>query len=448
MNTELEKAQPRVIVVGAGYVGLATAAVLAQRRLDCEIVVYDQNVERLAQHCQDLGAGRDPLGEPGLAKALSATFTAKPPDYSSAIVFVCVGTPSKDGTIDCSAVREVVHEALDGGARLVVIRSTVTPRFVLDLLAEIRDGGPWATSHVVVAPEFLREGHAVNDSLYPSRVVVGAEDRAMAEAVYGLLTGIGPTPDPSNLARMPLFYVRQAEAALVKLAANGMLSFRVWFANAVAVACERIPGGDSAPVLEAIGADPRIGNRHLAPGLGVGGPCLPKDARALVNNVYGFERLDDIVRVMDDEPVIAMVERIRHLAPLGAVLICGVGFKPDSPDWRNSPIVELAIHLAADKRAVFLYDHRLPESEREALQAYLTQRCEGDEGTIPLTIQNLDGGFGIDFVVAGMRCSTFAEEIERCCNAGAVLVDPYRLLDREAAERRGFRYLGRGLGPS
>lgn len=443
----LEGQESRCIVVGAGYVGLATAAALA-KGWDGAVIVTDKNVGRLEEHRFAIERRENPLGEPGMGAALlQVRIWDRGFDYHNTVVFVCVGTPATDGTIDCSAVREVVHEALDGGARLVVIRSTVTPSFVLELLRDVRDAGPGATHRVAVAPEFLREGHAVEDAMKPSRIVVGAENDAIGETVYQMLFGHQHLRFGEALTVVRICHTTQAEAALVKLASNGMLSMRAWFADAVASSCEALPGGDSARVLTAIGMDPRIGLQHLQPGLGVGGPCLGKDTMALVNDLPAFEPLHEIALAMDADPITSLVERVRAARPgPGLTLIIGSGFKPESPDWHNSPAVELAIQLAGNG-PVYIYDWRLPAAERHRLRIRLEEFSQSDR--IPVVLENLDGMREIEVVVVVTRCDQIAEELDASLADGALLVDPYRLLNPTGRGIRDGerRYLGRGFGP-
>jgi UDPglucose 6-dehydrogenase len=447
----LEGEGPRCIVVGAGYVGLATAAALS-RDWEGGLVVTDQNAARLEEHHRAIADGRDPLGERGLGRALEGVRFDPRPNYTSAVVFVCVGTPAKQGTLDCEAVREVVLKALDHDARLVVIRSTVTPAFVRGLLDQVRDLGPHATGRVAVAPEFLREGHAVNDARHPSRIVVGADDRATAETVYQMLYGHRHLRIEDAFSIVSLHQVTPIEAALVKLGSNAMLAMRVWFADAIASSCERLPGGNSGGVLNAIGADPRIGHSQLRPGLGVGGPCLPKDSLALINDQDAFEPLLEVILAMDDDVIGHLVDQIRAERPPRfdrVALIVGMGFKPDSPDWRNSPAVELAIQLAADRQVV-VFDSRLSAAEQAELQEELVRRCLGTTGDIiPIVAPTLGGVSRVDVLVAAERTEAFAEELLGALETDALLVDPHRLLNAvgRGIGIDGYQYLGRGFGP-
>jgi UDPglucose 6-dehydrogenase len=442
-----DNTEPVHVVIGAGYVGLATAAAL--RATGRIVRVYDANHLRIDHHRHCLADGENPLDEPLLGPALRDVEFVHHAPIEDAVVYVCVGTPalglSETGKLglDCSSAFAVAMSALEQGAARVIVRSTLTPSAASEIAA-------LDPRRIAIVPEFLREGHATADALRPSRLVVGigAAFEKGAEEVYDWLVP-QVEPDP------PILHVmRPSEACLVKLGSNAMLSLRAWFADALADACEGLPGTDARRVLLAIGADERIGPHHLQPGLGVAGPCLPKDLGALVDEVPSFGPLAKIHEQMDTEQVSRLAARIRKADASGAVLIVGVGFKPDSSDWRNSPVIELAIALSKD-RVVTICEGRMTELEETALRAYLRERCDG-EGTIPIVTRIPCVGSADAAVVIARHLpldSSTWPAILSASRPETLLVDPYRLvlgahLEEWARQHDPGTYIGRGLGPS
>lgn len=418
------------VVIGAGYVGLATAAALSadgQRA-----IVYDTNAARLEEHAIAISVGVDPLMEPGLRDLMDEVVFSEVLPEQADTVFVCVGTPARDGTLDCSAVESVVRDVMARYPRAtVVVRSTITPECALRMIAEtaLSSARPGERERLMFAPEFLREGHVAEDVVRPTRVVVGHFDNEPgARRVAKLL--LTPTPP---------FLLGQEEAVLVKLLSNGFIALKAMYAQAVADVCEATTGADSQRVLKAMAADHRIGSMFV--GLGVGGPCLPKDITALQKSFpAAFEPFGPVYdRMMDvDWTFNHVMLNTEEDAP---VLMIGIGFKPDSPDWRTSPALDLAVRLGEAGRIVEILDERLTHAEKRALTAHLSTLFETD--TPPVRVR---GWVGLPLLSYGAEILCMRSLEPGYLELDGLVVDPYGFA-REFAEDVKYRYVGRGLGP-
>ena len=270
----------KVGVIGIGYVGLVTAACLADSGVD--VVCVDKDAQRI----RDLDEGVIPIYEPGLREVVHRTRSSGRLQFTtslrqavreSLVLFIAVGTPSAaDGSADISAVLQVagdIAEAMDG-YRILVVKSTVpvgTHKVVSELVAA-------RTTHpfdYVSNPEFLKEGSAVEDFMKPERVILGTVDPKVREIMRHLYA-------PFMRRKERIIFMDPASAELTKDAANCMLAARISFMNELSVLCERV-GADVELVRAGIGSDARIGNAFLFAGIGFGGSCFPKDVRALIH---------------------------------------------------------------------------------------------------------------------------------------------------------------------
>jgi UDPglucose 6-dehydrogenase len=352
-----------VSVLGTGYLGATHAACLAS--LGHTVVGVDADPERV----EALRAGRLPFHEPGLHDLLTEglasgrlSFSDRVEDAAHAEAhFLCVGTPQRedDDTLDLAALDSVVAglAPLLKGPALVVGKSTVPVGTAARVRDELRRLSP-AGDAVGLAwnPEFLREGCAVEDSLRPSRLVLGVEreeDLLMLRELYADLLAAGT----------PLIRTDLPTAELAKVAANAMLATRISMVNLLAEICESA-GADVEGLTEILGADARIGGGHLRPGLGYGGGCLPKDTRGLLARAreLGLTGPLDLLAAVDSVNTwqrMRTVERVRELlgGRPGAVLaVLGGAFKAGSDDVRDSPALAVACALQEDGVPVRLYD--------------------------------------------------------------------------------------------
>jgi UDPglucose 6-dehydrogenase len=318
-----------------------------------------------------LARGEAPFYEPGLPELLteaSATgrlrFTTDPAQSADATVhFVCVGTPQKQG--ENAADLRYVYGAIDDlmphlkPGDVVVGKSTV-PVGTAELLAErIRDAVPEAT--LVWNPEFLREGHAVDDTLRPDRFVYGVEDGVSGERAVAQLDEVYAEALAADTPRM---VTDLATAQLVKVAANSFLATKISFINAMAELCE-VSGGDVTQLADAIGLDARIGRRFLNAGLGFGGGCLPKDIRAFMARAgeLGADQALTFLREVDSINLrrrVRMVDLARE--ELGGsianrrIAVLGAAFKPHSDDVRDSPALSVAAQMQLQGAQVTVTD--------------------------------------------------------------------------------------------
>jgi UDPglucose 6-dehydrogenase len=346
----------RICVIGAGYVGLVTAAWLAEtgRR----VTVIEKDTDRLAL----LRRGIAPFHEPGLQELLDTVIregklvvsddiaTAAP---DAGIVFVAVGTPPLPyGGADLSQVRQALDQLAKvvGQSHVVAIKSTVPPGTTESLLqAAKRDRFP---APIVVCPEFLREGSALEDCRRPARVCVGGSDSPARERVASLFDSLS----------CPVMRTDATSAEMIKYGSNAFLALKISFINEMAHLCELI-GGDVDEVSEGLGSDPRIGSAFLHAGLGFGGSCFPKDVAALEETAGHHGHSFWLLKVATE---INLQQRRRFVIKvqkaLGSTLrgkriaVLGLAFKPDTDDMRHAPSVDVIRQLTEAGALVTAYD--------------------------------------------------------------------------------------------
>src|ERR687889_1519023 len=376
-------------VVGAGYVGIVTGACLAQigHRVTC--------VERDAGRVADLEEGRMPIFEPGLEELVvrnvrqgQLRFTTDLPEVvrEADILFIAVDTPQRgDGSADLSSVGKVARaigralaEASPGADKtgrecpLVVVNKSTVPvgsgDYVSMLIKEgATEGGSSGVSYRVVSnPEFLREGSAVYDCLFPDRIVLGAERRDALDTMRALYEPIiqqtFPTQrDPRPKAAVPFVTTDVVSAEMIKYAANAFLATKISFINEVANLCELV-GADVSSVAYGMGLDERIGSRFLSAGIGWGGSCFPKDVAALraLAREYDHEPLllDATVGVNERQRkrVVGKLQRELHTLKGKRVALLGLSFKPNTDDLREAASLKLARALHSLGARVVGYD--------------------------------------------------------------------------------------------
>jgi UDPglucose 6-dehydrogenase len=354
-------------VVGTGYLGATHAACMAE--LGHDVTGIDTDPAKVAA----LSSGRVPFWEPGLDEVLQRglasgrlRFSTDPADAAHAQVhFVCVGTPQRADSpaADLSQVHGAINAllpVLSEGA-LLVGKSTVPVGTAAGIADQVAPTG----ARVAWNPEFLREGHAVEDTLRPDRLVFGVRDAADEDTlreVYAALLDAGT----------PLLVTDFATAELVKVAANAFLATKISFINAMAEVCEAT-GGDIVTLSAALGMDPRIGPQFLRAGLGFGGGCLPKDIRAFMARAgeLGVDEALMFLRDIDD----INIRRRQHTVDLAVdalggdatgrrVTVWGAAFKPDSDDVRDSPALHVAAALRAAGASVTVHDPRAVDNAR------------------------------------------------------------------------------------
>ena len=337
----------KIAMIGTGYVGLVSGTCFAE--WGNEVVCVDKNANKIAQ----LRQGKLPIYEPGLEKLVvrnqaagRLNFTTDLAEAISGVdvVFIAVGTPSRPGQGDADlsfvymAAKEVAH-SLQGHA-VVVIKSTVpvgTGDAVEKIIATVRPAGSFA---VASNPEFLREGSAIDDFLFPDRVVIGVEDENAREKLAALYSSLSE-------AGTPIVVARRRSAELIKYASNAFLATKITFINELADLCEQV-GTEIGELALGVGLDHRIGRAFLNAGPGYGGSCFPKDTSALLRTAQDYGVALRIV----EETMAANEARKRKMAlkVLDAVggdvdgltiAVLGLTFKPDTDDMRDAPSVPL-----------------------------------------------------------------------------------------------------------
>ena len=355
----------RITVLGTGYLGATHAACLAE--LGFDVLGLDTNEAQVGA----LAAGRLPFHEPELQKLLEAGLRSGRLRFSTSyedaaafgdVHFVCVGTPQRPDSdaADLSHLMTCIDALAPLLERpcLVVGKSTVpvgTSEIVAERLAQVSPVG--AAAEVAWNPEFLREGHAVADTLRPDRIVVGvrsARAEALLREVYA-----GPLA-----AGVPFLVTDLPTAELVKTSANAFLATKVSFINAIAEVCEA-SGADIVPLAQALALDERIGGRFLVPGLGFGGGCLPKDIRAFaaatrdlgVGSVSALLGEVDAINLRRRARMVDLALEMAGGSLEGrAVGVLGCAFKPNSDDIRDSPALDVAGTVHGLGARVTVYD--------------------------------------------------------------------------------------------
>jgi UDPglucose 6-dehydrogenase len=351
----------KMVVVGAGYVGLVTAAGFAD--LGNHVVCVDVDAQRVAR----LLEGKLPFHEPGLRELVEDGVAARRLSFATGLagavagaraVFVAVGTPGRaDGSADLSAVEAVAASVAEVAEdELVLVLKSTVPVGTHARISHIVESAT-TTIHVASNPEFLREGSAVDDFLRPDRIVVG--------------TAPGDTFSPGVLQQIyaPLDrdadriqWMDPASAELTKYVANTMLAMRISFMNEVALLCERV-GADVQMVRRGVSSDPRIGAHFLYAGPGYGGSCFPKDVRALVATAREHDLPLHLAagthEVNERQKGVLLTKLRRALAGKlrgRRIAVWGAAFKPDTDDLRDSPALALIDGLLAAGAAVAVHD--------------------------------------------------------------------------------------------
>jgi UDPglucose 6-dehydrogenase len=379
-----------ICVIGAGYVGLVTSACFAH--LGNNVTAVDANPERLGA----LERGEVPFYEPGLDQFIKdcvATgrlkFSGKiePAVKKSQVIFIAVGTPpSADGDPDLSAVMAVAREigrSLDSSKHRIIVNKSTVPvgsgNWVEMLVTQgVRSLQPvparpskseLPTFSVVSNPEFLREGSAITDSLYPDRIVVGASDGAASEIMERLYEPLisqnfaAPSfaPRPADLETPQFVTTDVCSAELIKYSANAFLAMKISFANEVAGLCEKV-GADIRQIARGIGLDKRIGERFLNAGIGWGGSCFGKDVAALMHVAREYNHPTPLLEAtvsVNERQRLSVIKKLQDELKIikgRTIALMGLAFKPDTDDLRDAPAITIAKSLTRMGARVKVYD--------------------------------------------------------------------------------------------
>lgn len=448
-----------VAILGTGYVGLTTGACLAflGHRVHC--------VDADPQKIEALNRGEMPFFEPHLAEMVTdagaqLSFTT---DYTQAIpgaevIFIAVGTPpGRGGAPDLryleSAARGI-GENLGPGFTVIVNKSTVpigSGNWVDSLVRDAFENhhGPRARASFAVAsnPEFLREGCALGDTLYPDRVVVGASDPQTAGVLYTLYRPIleqtfaapGYLPRPETTEATPLISTDLASAELIKYAANAFLSLKISYINEIGLLAEKV-GADITQVAKGIGLDARIGTRFLQAGVGWGGSCFGKDTAALVATAgeYGLDMpivkaAREVNRRQRERVVEKLLDELKILKGRTIGLL-GLAFKPNTDDLRDSPAVDIAQRLV--ERGV-----RVKAHDPVAMPRF---RAENPGSQVVCCQSAEEAAEGADALLLATEWPAYRdldwELVSKSMRSG-VVVDGRNVLDRNRLIRAGIRVI-------
>jgi UDPglucose 6-dehydrogenase len=454
----------KVGVIGTGYVGLTTGLCLAHlgHRVSC----LDVDAEKI----NVLRSGLLPIHEPHLAQLLSLCsvnieFTTDPSEalVDAEVTFICVGTPSlSDGNPDLQFVKaasEQIGKHIGNQFMVVVNKSTVPvgcANWVEEMVREAyeADHNRKANGLFAIAsnPEFLREGSALYDSLYPDRVVIGSDHPNALEVLQSLYRPIiqqdFPAPDflprPDDMKSVPVVTTNLTSAELVKYAANAFLSVKISFANEIAQLAERV-GADIRHVVQGIGLDSRIGHRFLQAGLGWGGSCFGKDTAALLATAreYGTNlpivHAARVVNAAQREHVIATLLSELKILKGRTIGMLGLAFKPNTDDLRDAPAIDIAKRLIERGARVRAHD---PVALRKARADYGEvgiQFCQHPESVA-------DEADALILVTEWPQYRNLRWKELASAMRFALIFDGRNFLDRRNLESAGFRYIGVGLG--
>jgi UDPglucose 6-dehydrogenase len=451
----------QIAVVGSGYVGLVAGACFAD--LGHDVILVDNDQRKLTA----LRNGQVPIHEKFLPELLGRhreqrlTFSDNLKDAvsRSSVIFVAVGTPpTESGEADLSYVESVAREISGGinGYKVIVEKSTV-PVYTSDWVRKIilRNGTDPDLFDVASNPEFLREGTAVTDFLFPDRIVIGCDtDRSaeMLRQVYAPLTNgtyyerADAIPQPDRASIPPPIIVTSAKSAeLIKHASNAFLAMKISFINAVASVCESV-GANVNQVVHGVGTDSRIGPRFLNPGIGYGGSCFPKDVMAFRavarESGYDFRLLDEVMRINEDQ-------RQRFLRKVQSALwtlrgknlgVLGLAFKGGTDDIRESPALFLVQSLLQQGSRITAYDPAGMERAREVLTSGVTfanSAYEAAHGADALLILTEWEEF------ANLDLNRLHQELRY-----PIVIDGRNLYDPETMAAEGFTYYSVGRAAS
>ncbi|HRN19742.1 MAG: UDP-glucose/GDP-mannose dehydrogenase family protein [Trueperaceae bacterium] len=449
----------RVTIIGTGYVGLTTGAALAY--LGHEVTFVDKK----ASIIEKLASGVPTIHEGGLLELMAAgkqrsAFRTSIPELSGeGVVLIAVGTPSKEnGDADLSYVDAAANDVADRiteGARLVVVNKSTVPvgsaRHVQGIIARrLEARGVSADVHIASNPEFLAEGRAVHDSLYPDRIVVGSDTpypwAVMRELYSPILeqTFEAPpgTPRPERFELPPLITTTTTSAELTKYAANAFLATKISFINEFSVLAEKV-GADIVEVARAIGLDNRIGSKFLNAGIGWGGSCFGKDTAAVLALGGSYDYQMPIVRAAVDvnrRQRLYVVEKLQqHLKVLRGTTIglLGLAFKGNTDDLRDAPALTLIRELTERGAVLKVHD---PVAMPNARAFYPDLPVQYAESETELAL-------GCDALVVvtdwpqyrQLDFSTLAGEMR-----GDLVLDARNMLQASAVTEAGLKYVGIG----
>lgn len=359
----------KIGIIGAGFVGLTFAAVLASKKHD--VILVDSDTEKI----QKLNLSQIPFYEPKLdslftkfKNSISLTSDVSDLVQNCQIIFITVGTPSlSTGGIDLTSVKLVIKKLSDlvnssKKQPLIVLKSTVIPGTHEKISLQIDNSK--SDLELISNPEFLREGKAVEDTLYPHIVVIGGNNKNSMNNLkrfYHDLYG----------KNIPIVITNPQTAEMIKYANNSFLATKISFINQLANICQNIPGVNIDDVAKAIGVDPRIGSLFLNSGPGYGGSCLPKDLDALILLCKKIGQNSHLLKAVKQtnenqvKSILSLIKKIMGTTENKKITILGLSFKEDSDDIRESVSLKLIHSLLQNNAKITAHDPMAIPKTRE-----------------------------------------------------------------------------------
>lgn len=449
----------KISVIGTGYVGLVTGVCLASK--GHQIICIDKQSEIV----NTINNKKSPIYEPGLQELLEnviekgnlvATTDLETAVTNTDISIISVGTPYGDGKID---LRFIEYAALEignvlkekKGYHVICVKSTVIPTTTDTLVKNILEdtsGKNAGEFGLAMNPEFLREGKAVEDFMYPDRIVIGAYDKESFETMKQIY---------KDYFDAPIMRVNLRTAEMIKYTANALLATLISYSNEVSVICEKVGNIDVKEVLEGVTLDkrfnPRVNNQLINPGMvsylragcGFGGSCFPKDVQALsaFSKELGYSppMIQATLDINNAQPY-RLIERLQE--SLGTlenrkIVVLGLSFKPETDDIRESPSLTIIKELLAKKAKVIAVDpvaidntkKKFPQNDSLYYSVDYKNALKGAEAAILVTPW-------LDFI--NISPQEFKELMKE-----PIVVDGRRVFDKSAYEAAGVQYIGVGL---
>ncbi|MFC1850482.1 UDP-glucose dehydrogenase family protein [candidate division CSSED10-310 bacterium] len=379
-----------ICVVGTGYVGLVTGAVFAD--LGNDVICVDNVKEKIDM----LNSGIMPIYEPGLKELVNHNMEDGRLIFStdlndgvmrSEVIFIAVGTPPKEnGETDLSHVQHVARGIARSIERYkIIVNKSTVPVGTGDMVREIieRNKRRDVDFDVVSNPEFLREGSAIRDTLYPDRIIIGAPSQHVAMTLLELYASL----------ERPMLITDVHSAEMIKYASNSFLAMKISFINAIANICEKA-GADVTQVVKGMGYDKRIGSNFMNPGLGFGGSCFPKDVDSLIHiaRKFGtkatlFESIVEINKYRAQHFINLIKEKMDPMAGKQFGIL-GLAFKPNTDDIREAKSLEIIKLLLAEKAIIKAYDPAAMENCKKIFPdiEYCKSSYDAAEGSDALLI--------------------------------------------------------------
>ena len=383
----------KIVMLGAGYVGLVTGACFSE--FGYEVICVDKDNKKI----NNLENGILPIYEPGLEILVHKNYKNGKLNFSNSIeksisdadaIFIAVGTPERrgDGHADLTYVYAAAKEIAPILKKycIIITKSTVPVGTSLEIKNIIKKHNKNASFDVVSNPEFLREGSAIEDFMRPNRVIVGFENEKSKKIMENIY-------QPLNLIQTPILFTDLKSAELIKYASNAFLAMKISFINQMADLCESL-NTDIHSISRGIGLDKRIGDKFLHPGPGYGGSCFPKDTTALakiasdnnvdlsiINNVisYNADRKKSLIKKLNN----ILCNEMNGMS----VAILGLSFKPGTDDMRESPSLDLVPSLVKNVKEVKVFDPiAMDEASKYIKNVYFADDIEDCIKNVDLTI--------------------------------------------------------------